>query len=305
MDNLPKKKPKKYLCKTCDFSSNDKKDYSRHLTTRKHKRNNLDNEGITKKTEENLFKCEYCSKLYKYSSGLSKHKKKVHALEFLKEDNRENKIINKSINKQVHELRKMMCSMVKVQKKTNNSFKNFKKMIPKLGNTTYNQKMSINVYLNQYCKDAINIKDFIENLTISLEDLKYTKEHGYAKGISNIFVKQLKDLKPTERPIHCSDKKRLQFYVKDDDNWQRDTSHQKIDSTIHDITIKQIKQLKEWEKAHPNYLKDEALLKEWHDMVHSIMGGDDDEDRNKNKADIKKELGITFEMKEQLLENHN
>ena len=80
------KKPKKYLCKTCDFSSNDKKDYSRHLTTRKHKRNNLDNEGITKKTEENLFKCEYCSKLYKYRSGLSKHKKKVHALEFLKED---------------------------------------------------------------------------------------------------------------------------------------------------------------------------------------------------------------------------
>ena len=101
-------------------------------------------------------------------------------------------------------------------------------------------------------------KDFLDNLQISLEDLKYTKEHGYAKGISNIFVKQLRDLKPNERPIHCSDKKRLQFYVKDNNSWERDAQHKKIDSTIQDITIKQIKQLKEWEKAHPNYLKDET-----------------------------------------------
>ena len=198
----------------------------------------------------------------------------------------------------------MMVNLVKVQKKTADNFDNLKKMIPKLGNTTYNQKMSINVYLNHHCKDAINIQDFLDNLQISLEDLKYTKEHGYAKGISNIFVKQLKDLKPNERPIHCSDKKRLQFYVKDNNSWERDAQHKKIDSTIQDITIKQIKQLKEWEKAHPNYLKDEILLKEWHDMVHSVMGGEDVEDKQKQEKIIKKELGITFEMKDDMLENN-
>ena len=85
------------------------------------------------------------------------------------------------------------------------NFDNLKKMIPKLGNTTYNQKMSINVYLNDHCKDAINIQDFLDNLQISLEDLKYTKEHGYAKGISNIFVKQLRDLKPNSEEQHSHD----------------------------------------------------------------------------------------------------
>ena len=76
-----------------------------------------------------------------------------------------------------------------------------------------NKKMTINVFLNQECKNAMNLTDFVENVKVSLEDLNYTKEHGYIKGISNIFVKHLNDLDPKERPIHCSDKKRLQFYV--------------------------------------------------------------------------------------------
>jgi len=300
MEKKPQKKPKKYLCKKCDFSSNDKKDYTRHLTTRKNKKNTMDNIRITKKTEKNFFKCDLCDKKYRYRSGLSKHRKSAHPdtefEECIQSDS--------NINSQVDELKEMMSNLVKVQKKTADNFDNLKKMIPKLGNTTYNQKMSINVYLNDHCKDAINIQDFLDNLQISLEDLKYTKEHGYAKGISNIFVKQLRDLKPNERPIHCSDKKRLQFYVKDNNSWERDAQHKKIDSTIQDITIKQIKQLKEWEKAHPNYLKDEMLLKEWHDMVHSVMGGEDVEDKQKQEKIIKKELGITFEMKDDMLENH-
>lgn len=302
MEKKPKKKPKKYLCKKCDFSSNDKKDYNRHLTTRKHKKNIMDNIRITKKTAKNCYKCNLCNKTYKYNSGLSKHRRSAHP-----NINFENEILEKSnqeTKSHMDELRDMMANIVKVQQETADSFNDLQKIIPKLGNTTYNQKMSINVYLNHYCKDAINIQDFLDNLKISLEDLKYTKEHGYAKGISNIFVKQLKDLKPTERPIHCSDKKRLQFYVKDNNSWEKDAEHKKIDSTIQDITIKQIKQLKEWEKAHPNYLKDEALLQEWHDMVHSVMGGDGDDDKQKKKNTIKKELGITFEMKDDMLENH-
>ena len=302
MEKKPKKKPKKYFCIKCDFSSNDKKDYTRHLSTRKHQKNTMDNKRITKKTEKNIFKCELCDKKYKYRSGLSKHRRTAHP-DIVFEENTQTTPTT-DINSQVDELKEMMASLVKVQKKTADNFDNLKKMIPKLGNTTYNQKMSINVYLNHHCKDAINIQDFLDNLKISLEDLKYTKEHGYAKGISNIFVKQLKDLKPNERPIHCSDKKRLQFYVKDNNSWERDAQHKKIDSTIQDITIKQIKQLKEWEKAHPNYLKNEVLLKEWHDMVHSVMGGEDIEDKQKQEKIIKKELGITFEMKDDMLENH-
>ena len=300
MKKKPQKKPQKYYCIKCDFTTKDKKDYTRHLSTRKHEKNTKDNIWITKKTEKTNFECNLCSKKYKYRSGLSKHRRTAHP----NEEFDDVILSNSDLTSQVDELKELMVGLVKVQKTTAENFDNLNKMIPKLGNTTYNQKMSINVYLNNHCKDAINIQDFLGNLQISLEDLKYTKEHGYAKGISNIFVKQLRDLKPNERPIHCSDTKRLQFYVKDNNSWEKDAQHKKIDSTIQDITIKQIKSLKEWEKTHPNYLKDESLLKEWHDMVHSVMGGKDVEDKQKQEKIIKKELGITFEMKDDMLENN-
>jgi hypothetical protein len=162
--------------------------------------------------------------------------------------------------------------------------------------------MSINVYLNEHCKDAMNLTDFIGNLKVSLEDLKYTKDHGYVKGISNIFVKQLQDMKPTERPIHCSDKKRLQFYVKDENQWKKDKVHSKIDKSIDDVTIKQIKQIKLWEKENPNYLNNERLLMQWHTMIHNAMGGSNDDGRVKNKDSIKKEIEITLEVKKELVD---
>ena len=124
------------------------------------------------------------------------------------------------------------------------------KMMPKIGNNN-NNTISVNVFLNETCKDAMNLKDFVENLQVSIDDLLYTQEHGYVKGIENIFTKKLQVMNPTERPIHCSDSKRLQFYVKDDDTWQKDDQHKKIDDTIHKIKIKQIK-VGEW-KIHPNY----------------------------------------------------
>ena len=153
---------------------------------------------------------------------------------------------------------------------------------------------TINIFLNEQCKNAMNITEFIENLKVSLADLEYTNMHGYAKGISNIFEKHLTDLKPTERPIHCSDKKRLQFYIKDEDQWKKDNEHEKIDKSIQDITMKQIKQLKEWEKKNPNYLKEEKLMMEWHSMVRSIMGGSEDSTIEKNKEQI---MNIFFSIK--------
>ena len=100
-------------------------------------------------------------------------------------------------------------------------------MIPRLGNNN-NNKISINVFLNEHCKEAISLKDFINSIKISLDDLKYTNEHGYVKGISNIFTKHLTDLEATQRPIHCSDKKRL-FYIKDSDNG-KDQQNKKLDN---------------------------------------------------------------------------
>jgi hypothetical protein len=99
----------------------------------------------------------------------------------------------------------------------------------------------------------MNLTDFIENLQITLDDLMYTKDNGYIKGVSNIFLKHLGYLKPTERPIHCSDRKRLQFYVKDEDKWEKD-NNEKIDKTINKVSQKQIKIMKELKNQFQMYL---------------------------------------------------
>jgi len=131
------------------------------------------------------------------------------------------------------------------------NFESLKDIMPKIGDT-YN-KMSINIYLNEKCK--------------------------------------LQDMEPTQRPIHCSDTKRLQFYVKDADKWEKDKSHEKINKTIDEITFKQIKHVKLWETEHPNYLNDDKLLMEWQTMIRNITGGDSgDGDTAKNKSSVKSEL---------------
>ena len=147
----------------------------------------------------------------------------------------------------------------------------------------------------------MNLSDFVNNLNISLEDLDYTKQHGYMKGISNIFVKHLKDLDPNVRPIHCCDKKRLLFFVRDENKWQKDQQNKKIDKSINDITTKQIKQLREWEVNNPNYLQDEKLLTQWQNLVHEIMGPSTDAQREKEKELIMKKIGTTTELKESLI----
>lgn len=164
-----------------------------------------------------------------------------------------------------------------------------------------NKKMTINVYLNEKCKDAMNLSDFVNNLPISLDDLLYTQQHGYAEGISNIFVKHLQDLTPHKRPIHCCNKKSMQFYVRDENKWLKDKENKKIDKSIQDLTVKQIKHLKEWEIKNPNYLKDDKLLSQWQQLVHEIMGPSDDNTRDKDKELIIKKLGKTVKFKENLI----
>ena len=116
-------------------------------------------------------------------------------------------------------------------------------------------------------------------------------------------MKNLQDLDPTERPIHCSDKKRLQFYIKEEDKWEKDMNNIKIDKTIENVTMKQIKQLKEWEEEHPNYLANDKLLNEWHTMIQQIMGGGECSEMTKNKEQIKKSLGNQIEIKDAMIIN--
>lgn len=295
------KTPKKYFCEKCNYCTKNKKDFRRHEQTAKHKKN-----------ISNLYSCDICGKAYKYASGLSKHKqckhkKKVVTVESIIEDEIDPE--KASLKKEVEDLKQMMKlfmgntikkqnQVLEHQKKQEEYAKYLKEVVPTLGNTTNNNTMNINIYLNEHCKNAMNLTDFVENVKVSLEDLLYTKNHGYVKGISNIFVKQLKDMEPTQRPIHCSDKKRLQFYVKDDNKWEKDNSNEKIDKSIDKITKKQILAIKLWEKEHPNYLEDEKLTRIWSKMIKNMgTGVSENVTAEKEKTNIKKEVGMTVQLK--------
>ena len=296
MEKKFQKSSKKFYCKKCDYSSNRESQWRRHLSTTKHKMDNMDNTLDNVKSTKRCFECA-CGKVYKYNSGLSKHKKKCPLImknevvpvvtENTTTSSSKTGLSVEVLNKLVEQNNTLMEKVIELSK--DRQVINYQ--------NCGNKKMTINVFLNQECKNAMNLTDFVENVKVSLEDLNYTKEHGYIKGISNIFVKHLKDLDPKERPIHCSDKKRLQFYVKEENKWEKDKANAKIDKTIEDITVKQIKRIKEWEKKHPDYLQNDKLLQEWHRMIQQITGSGEEV----QKEQIKKSLGNTIEIKDAMV----
>lgn len=157
--------------------------------------------------------------------------------------------------------------------------------------------MTINVFLNEQCKDALNLTDFVQSIKVTLEDLQYTKDNGFVNGAAHIITKQLQDLEPTQRPIHCSDKKRLQFYVKDDDKWEKDVDNKKLDETIRDVKLKLPKSLTEWEKMNPSYKKDPKLMDEWMNIMAGISEGDTGSVL-KDKLALKRKIATYIELKE-------
>ena len=291
-----KKNAKKYYCKKCDFTSSNKTDFNRHLSTTKHKmvtNGNKNGNCVVRNVE---FPCENCGRIYKYKSGLSRHRKGCvetnHSL-VLKSNSSKNATASMKGNDS-NAINLLAQALSKQGDLIEKLIENQKEMIPKIGNNN-NNKIAINVFLNEHCKNAMNLTDFVDNIKVSIQDLEYTNQHGYEKGISNIFTKHLTDMAATERPIHCSDKKRLQFYIKDSDKWEKDKTHEKLDKTIDDITRKQFSHIKEWEKENPDYLSNDEKCKIWQTMVKNMGCG---ENENKTHTNIKKSISENVTVKE-------
>ena len=314
-----KKTPKKnFECLSCNFVTNNKKDFRRHNDTKKHKlkigvikknpkkfrcdicykifnnnttlwrhkkscinenKNDVELAKISQKLaniSQDKFKC-ICGKSYKHASSLSKHKSKCKHLQYVNENIQKNEII--PTNNVEHLLKDILEENKVLREKISNL---------ELGNTiNNNQQYSINFFLNEKCKNAMNLEDFVEKIKLTLEDLNFTKENGYANGISNIFIKNLNDMDITERPIHCSDQKRLQFYVKNDNEWTKDKNNEKIDNTIKKVSKKQLKSIQDWIVANPDYLESDTKTEEYFTLVRSITQPNDD----KNLKNIKRKVG--------------
>tara|TARA_Y100000591_G_scaffold313039_1_gene318118 strand:+ start:10237 stop:11067 length:831 start_codon:yes stop_codon:yes gene_type:complete len=266
----------------------------------------MDNKKFQKKfqkkrtTTPKYFYCQ-CGRKYKFRSGLSKHKKKCTFINNELENNYMNdeSICSENLEKEDgDDLKDIFKQFMKIQTEFNKKIsEEITKPQQNIYNDCHNNKMTINVFLNQECKNAMNLTDFVDNLKISLEDLKYSSTNGFVDGVTNIFTKKLKDMDPTERPIHCSDKKRLQFYVKDDNKWHKDEDGKKMDQTITTIKLKQTTKIGEWEKLHPNYRDDPMLLNEWQNMLAGIT---ENTSGNvlKQKLALKKKIASYIELKD-------
>lgn len=295
------KKPTFFYCEICDFKCCYKRDYERHIDTKKHKNNEnttFDNGFYLKKPNLKTFACEFCDKLYSDRAGLWRHNKKCNQTNSEKASNvsLENLTTDKHLImmliKDNNELRKMMMEQQSLMLENNNKVLE----ICKNGthNTTthtnsHNKAFNLNFFLNETCKNAMNIMDFAESIQLQLSDLEKIGEVGYVEGISNIIVKNLKALDVTERPIHCADKKREVIYIKDEDKWEKeDDDKKRLRKVINKVACKNQRLLPKYKEAHPgcNY-SDSKFSDQYSKLVIEAMGGSGNNDNEKSDKIIR------------------
>jgi hypothetical protein len=267
-------KTEKYICDFCHFKTHDKKDYTRHLLTLKHK-NHLNYKKTDKKTEKKPKKTEQhiccCGNIYKHRQSLHNHRKKCKFL----------------LDKEDMSLKDMFIEVVKQNQAILLDNQELKKTLHEsisyagntINNTTNNNtQFNLNFFLNEQCKDAINITDFVNSLKMQLSDLEMIGKLGYSEGISKIFIRGLKELDIFKRPIHCSDVKRETMYIRDDDNWEKDTNeNKKLKYVINKIADKNIQQIPLWINKNPDANDYESKKHdEYIKIVGESMGGSDD-----------------------------
>ena len=262
-------KGKNYFCIFCDYSCINKYHYERHLTTVKHKNALNDDQKMTNDDSKGqkghllLYSCE-CGKKYKYKQGLSVHKKKCNFIldEHSDTSNNQLPISNDVIMKLLNDNQELKNIIVQQQNQLFKQQEQFSELIPKVGNNNNNtinnnQKFNINVFLNEQCKDAINLSDFIKSLHVTLEQLDFTNKNGLADGISKTIIDNMSKLSIYERPMHCTDVKRETLYIKEDNAWSKDKAKEKVKSVIKKTSSKNFNALMDWKTLNPDFMKSE------------------------------------------------
>ena len=258
-NNFIPKNPLNFECIFCDYYTSNKKDYNKHLLTRKHKILINPNNNILKNPK--TFKCN-CGKIYRHSSTLCSHRKKCNINDnennYLHYDNDEDTNIQINENKFLQDL---ILEMVKSNSELQKNIIEMSKQIQPINNTNNtnninninnSKSFNLNFFLNETCKNAMNIMDFANSIQLNLTDLEKIVELGYVEGISKIIIDNLKLLDVTERPVHCSDFKRDVLYVKDDDKWEKENENNtKIKKLINSVTNKNISLIPEWKQKNP------------------------------------------------------
>ena len=282
------KKCHKYYCKKCAFGCSKMSDYNRHVTTRKHQMETME----TLKTPKNakIYQCD-CGQVYKHRSGLWKHSQKCEYEEPIEEPIEEN-------TKIVEEPRSDQSLIIEVLKQ-NNEFKELileqNKQLKELStstqtinnNTTNNvnshNNFNLNVFLNEDCKDALNIMDFVTSVKVKMKEVEDVGALGYAEGISRIFVRALNELDVYQRPIHCSDLKRETLYIKDENGWEKEEeTNPKIKRSIRYLAHQNVKAIPEWTEENSSWQQSHSQTEQYYKITGNAMGACEPEGNEKN-----------------------
>ena len=280
-----------FQCEICDVVCSRKCDMNRHKTTTKHKMNDkmiTNDDAKTKKASEEYI-CK-CGKKYKYRQGIWKHKQLCIAYNNLDnklDNNLDNKYSNNNVCdkdlimlliKENSELKSMMMEVIK--NGTNNN----------INTNSHNKTFNLNVFLNETCKNAMNITEFADSVKLQLSDLENMGNVGFVNGISDIIIKNLKQLDITERPVHCTDVKRDVVYVKDENIWEKENqSNDKLRKVVKAVAHKNTKMLRFFKEKYPDCGKSESKKSEqYNKLVIEAMGGKGDNNLEKEDKIIKK-----------------
>lgn len=257
----------KFQCISCDYYTSRLSQYNRHLESDKHIK------VITNhiKVPKEYYHCK-CGKKYKYDSGLSRHKKICEIkVEQLVEENEPDdfkdlliKLLmeNQEMRKIMQDQQKQICELIPMIGNNNNN-----------NNTTKNT-INVNMFLNDKCKNALSLNEFIETIKVSLKNLLFTSDKGLGEGLSNIIIEHMNKLSIYERPIHCTDKKRETIYIKNP-KWEKDEKKKLINTLLNKVERKQVQTIQQWTDKNPNYMKHEKLQEEYVNIVRSCTSSMD------------------------------
>ena len=271
-----------YVCQMCDYHTSENYNFKRHLSTDKHLKRQNANKMLTNatKTRENeglVFSCQ-CGKTYKHRTTLYRHN-----LTCLKNEGQETKQVSSCYKDD------LIIDLLKQNSELQNSVVELLKTGTHNTTNSNNKTFNLQFFLNDTCKDAMNITDFVKNIQIQMDDFEKVGEIGYVNGISNIIIKNLKDMDISTRPIHCTDAKRDTLYVKDENKWDKETTdNPKIRNAIKHIAHNNCKLITEFKEKNPECTKSASNVSDkYNKLMIECMGGKGDNIKEKENKIIK------------------
>jgi hypothetical protein len=274
-----------FYCEFCDYKCSRKFNWDRHILTSKHLKEKTGDKCLSKTSQNEQLVCEICNKEYKHRQGLWRHKKNCYSNETKENNEPSDKQLIMMLIKQNTQLMEQNTGLMEIVKNgTHNTTNN---------NTTthtnsHNKAFNLNFFLNETCKNAMNITDFVDSIKLQLSDFMEVGEIGYIQGISNIIVKKLNALDETIRPIHCTDQKRETFYVKDENKWEKEEEDMKqIRKMIKKVAYKNERLMTSYKEKYPDYIDpDSRRSDQYSKFVIEALGGNGENHKEKENKII-------------------